>query len=183
MKKVLALAAMAATTAIACGDDGEMLEDMPEVEVPAGVTVSGPFEDGGSIQQRYTCDGANISPALSWSGDNGAHEYALIVTDPDAPNGTYVHWVLYGIKSSVTSIDEDAIPEGAIEGTNSSGHVGYTGPCPPEGDDPHRYDFTIYALDERVSERIGAEANAQELFNGIDCCVDSQGTLTGIYGR
>jgi Raf kinase inhibitor-like YbhB/YbcL family protein len=183
VKKVLALGAIAGTIAIACGDDGETLEELPDVQVPAGVTVSGPFENNGSIPQEYTCDGENISPALSWSGGDGAREYALIVTDPDAPNGTYVHWVMYGIESSVTSIDEDAIPEGAVEGTNSSGEVGYTGPCPPEGEDPHRYEFTIYALDEPVSERIGAEANAQELLIGIDCCVDSQGTLTGAYGR
>jgi Raf kinase inhibitor-like YbhB/YbcL family protein len=182
VKKVFTLAAIAVTVGIACGGDGETLEEA-NIEAPTGVTISGPFEDGGSIQQEYTCDAANISPAMSWSGDDGAREYALIVTDPDAPNGTYVHWVVYGIESSVTSVDEDAIPEGAVEGTNSSGRVGYTGPCPPEGDDPHRYEFTIYALDERVSDRIGAGVNAQELFNGIDCCVDSQGTLAGMYGR
>jgi Raf kinase inhibitor-like YbhB/YbcL family protein len=183
VKKLLALASIVVSIAIACGDDGETLEEEPDIQAPTGVTVSGPFEVNGTVQQKYTCDGANVSPALSWSGDNETREYALIVADPDAPDGTFVHWVMYGIEPSVDSIDEDAIPEGAVEGTNSSGDVGYTGPCPPPGDDPHRYEFTIYALDERVSEGLEAGASADELLSAIDCCVRSQGTLTGTYGR
>lgn len=180
--KVVALAAVA-MIAIACGDDGERLEQEPDIQAPAGITVSGPFEDGGSIPQEYTCDGANLSPALSWSGGGEASELALIVSDPDAPGGTFVHWVMFGIDSSVHSLEKDAVPRGAVEGTNSSGDVGYAGPCPPGGDDPHRYEFTIYALDEPVSERIEPGASAEELLSAIDCCVRSQGTLTGTYGR
>jgi phosphatidylethanolamine-binding protein (PEBP) family uncharacterized protein len=70
-----------------------------------------------------------------------------------------------------------------VEGTNSADAIGYTGPCPPEGDDPHRYEFTIYALDDRVSERLDAGASADELLDAIECCVMSRGTLIGTYGR
>lgn len=183
MKKVVALVAIAAVAVIGCGDDDGTLQEGPDIRAPAGITVTGPFEDADSIGREFTCDGQNVSPDLHWIATDEAREYALVVTDPDAPGGTYVHWLLYGIEPSIVSIDQDTIPAGAVEGTNSAGDVGYTGPCPPDGDDPHHYEFTIYALDDRVSERLDTGASADELLSAIECCVLSRGTLIGTYGR
>jgi Raf kinase inhibitor-like YbhB/YbcL family protein len=183
VRKVAALAAIIAAIAIGCSDDEGTLEEGTDIQAPADITISAPFEDNGSIQPEYTCDGENISPALSWTGGQDAAEFAVTMIDPDAPSGAFVHWVLYGIEPTVDSIEQGAPPPAALEGANSSGDVGYTGPCPPEGDDPHRYVFTVYALDEKVSDDLATGATADELLSAIECCVRSQGSLTGTYGR
>jgi Raf kinase inhibitor-like YbhB/YbcL family protein len=101
---------------------------------------------GATVPARFTCDGANVSPPLEWSGDDEASSYAIVVSDPDAPDGTFIHWVAFGIDPSVTSVDEGTAGRVATMGTNGFGDIGYGGPCPPEGDEPHRYRFTVYAL-------------------------------------
>lgn len=112
--------------------------------------TSSSFKEGESIPIKYTKQGQNISPALQWEpGPTSTKSFALIADDPDAPDGTWVHWIIINIPPTVTSIPEkfsiDTIP-GAMEGTNSWAVVGYGGPQPPAGK-PHRYYFKIYALD------------------------------------
>jgi Raf kinase inhibitor-like YbhB/YbcL family protein len=107
------------------------------------------FSDGGAIPSRYTCDGMNLSPHLSWSGaPAGTMSFALIVDDPDAPGGTFVHWVFFDIPAKL-----EALPEGptaaklGVAGINDFGKSAYGGPCPPKGRGSHRYFFKLSALD------------------------------------
>jgi Raf kinase inhibitor-like YbhB/YbcL family protein len=107
------------------------------------------FADGSAVPVRHTCDGENLSPRLTWSGaPDTTRAFALIVDDPDAPRGTFTHWVLYDIPPETTELAE-GIQGGSIgiSGTNSFGKTGYGGPCPPPGDEAHRYRFTLHALD------------------------------------
>jgi Raf kinase inhibitor-like YbhB/YbcL family protein len=108
------------------------------------------FKAYGPIDARYTCEGEDISPALSWSGvHEDARSLALIVDDPDAPRGGWVHWVVYNLPSALQGLPEasrtEMLPEGTLEGLNDWRRTGYGGPCPPMG--RHRYFFTLYALD------------------------------------
>ncbi len=118
----------------------------------AGFSIFSPvFSPGQPIPARFTCKGLNFSPALSWSNPpRGTKSFALICEDPDAPRGVFVHWVLYNIPSSVTEIPEGVsqtqqVPGIGTHGVNDFQHSGYDGPCPPPGN-PHRYFFTLYAL-------------------------------------
>jgi Raf kinase inhibitor-like YbhB/YbcL family protein len=104
------------------------------------------FAEGGWIPRLHTCAGADVSPSLEWAGEpNGTRGFALMVDDPDAPAGTWIHWLLYDIPASVHTLAQGARNVGVM-GTNSFGRLGYGGPCPPAGD-PHRYYFRLYALD------------------------------------
>jgi len=128
------------------------------------------FADHGSIPKRYTCEGEDVSPPLSWSGvPPGTRSLALIVDDPDAPDPrapqrTYVHWVLYNIPPDATDIEENDqkndVPKGALPGRNDWGKTGYGGPCPPIG--RHRYFFKLYALDTVLPD-LGKPTKAQLL--------------------
>lgn len=118
------------------------------------------FRQGGAIPRRYTCDGEDLSPPLRWTGaPDKARSFALIVDDPDAPDPAapkrvYVHWVLYDLPTSITSIAEDgeeaAVNAGARQGKNDWSRTGYGGPCPPIG--RHRYFFKLYALDAMLGD-------------------------------
>lgn len=104
------------------------------------------FNPGESIPQKYTCQGDDISPALFWENPPPkTQSFVLIMDDPDAPNGLWVHWVVFNIPSTIRNLMEGELPPYAINGKNSWGNVGYQGPCPPQ--DIHRYFFKIYALD------------------------------------
>ena len=107
------------------------------------------FPEGGAIPPKYTCDGQNISPAIEWSGvPPQAKSLALILDDPDAPGGTFTHWLLYGIPPSTNSLAEGYHPSApAAAAINDFGKSGYGGPCPPKGHGPHRYNFHFFALD------------------------------------
>jgi len=111
---------------------------------------SSAFAEGDTIPSTYTCDGNDVSPPLNWDGaPSDAASMVLIADDPDAPGGTWVHWVAYNIPAATTELPEaaspDGLPAGAMEGLNDWGELGYGGPCPPEGS--HRYFFRLYALD------------------------------------
>jgi Raf kinase inhibitor-like YbhB/YbcL family protein len=118
------------------------------------------FPSGGSIPKKFTCDGPDVSPALSWNEPPaGAQAFALIMDDPDAPAGTWVHWVLYDLPSSTRSLPEDVakdaeLSSGARQGRNDFGKLGYGGPCPPRGA-THRYFFKLYALDSKTNLKPG----------------------------
>lgn len=107
------------------------------------------FPEGAAIPALHTCQGADLSPAIEWSGaPSGAKSFALIVDDPDAPGGTWNHWLLFNIPASVHAVAQGSKPgQFGDSGTNDFGKPGYNGPCPPKGGGAHRYYFTLYALD------------------------------------
>lgn len=114
------------------------------------------FPPGGEIPSKYTCSGADVSPALSWNDPPaGTQSFALIADDPDAPVGTWVHWVAYDLPASARQLPEglpktEAIAGGGVQGQNDFRKTGYGGPCPPPGK-PHRYYFKLYALDSKLN--------------------------------
>ena len=124
--------------------------------------TSDAFSNGQSIPAKYSCVGRNVSPALAWTEPPaGTQSFALIVDDPDAPMGTWVHWVLFNIPAERRALPEELPvtgknidPKAIFVGTNSSGNIGYDGPCPPSG--THRYFFKLYALDTMISLLPGA---------------------------
>jgi Raf kinase inhibitor-like YbhB/YbcL family protein len=183
VKATLAVVGLGALLVASACDDGETLEGEPRIEAPQEVRLEGPWADGAEIHKDFTCDGDGVSPGLSWTAVEGVEEYALMMTDPDAPDGTFVHWVVFAIPGTVTEIDEGRIPEGAKVGSTSFGDEGYGGPCPPEGDDPHRYELTLYALERGPEDELEAGASADDVLESIECCVSATGTLTGTYGR
>ena len=118
------------------------------------------FQDGGEIPQKYTCDGEDLSPALEWSSvPDEAMTLALILDDPDAGDGTWVHWILYNVPAHILEIPDNLPREGQLEsgimqGLNDFQNIGYGGPCPPSG--IHRYVFKLYALDKELELQPGA---------------------------
>jgi Raf kinase inhibitor-like YbhB/YbcL family protein len=128
---------------------------------------SNAFQNEGNIPPRFTCEGSNISPELTWSGaPHGTRSFALVVHDPDAPRaGGYTHWLVFNIPASITHIAENApkqanLPGGGVQGRNDGGSVGYTGPCPPSG--THRYYFRLYAVDKELELKDGADKASLE---------------------
>jgi Raf kinase inhibitor-like YbhB/YbcL family protein len=144
------------------------------------------FQEGGTVPQTFTCDGKDSSPQLEWSGvPASAKSLALICDDPDAPRGTWVHWVLFNIPTSANGLPE-AVPmqknlqDGSIQGTNDFGKIGYGGPCPPPGK-PHRYFFKLYALDTTLGLDPGA--TKKQLESAMKGHILAEGQLMGTYGR
>jgi Raf kinase inhibitor-like YbhB/YbcL family protein len=115
----------------------------------------------GQIPAKYTCNGAGVSPQLAWTAPPaGTASFALLVTDPDAPRGTFVHWVLYDLPAGARALPEGLpnqgqLADGSRQGRNDFGNIGYGGPCPP-GHTPHHYVFTLYALNTRLNLPVGA---------------------------
>jgi hypothetical protein len=155
----------------ACGDESVT---PPAPDAPASITVtSRTFAEGRPIPADNTCRGAGEPPALAWTGvPPAATSLALVVDDPDAPGGTYVHWVLYDLQPKDGTLAGPA-PSGAREAANSDGDEGWTPPCPPSG--THHYRFTVYALDGAVSGD-----STQEVLDDIDRWAIASGTLTGV---
>ena len=142
------------------------------------------FDDGGSIPKRYTCDGDDSSPALQWADEpRGVQSFALIMDDPDAPGGTWTHWLLWDIPAHVHSLPEDFRP-GALgeSGKNDFGRPGYGGPCPPKGHGVHHYHFTLYTLDRPVLG-LPAGSKRHDLDRALKGRVVAQAKYTGLYGR
>ncbi len=143
------------------------------------------FEDGGLIPARYTCDGTDISPPLRWETvPEGTKTIALICDDPDAPMGTWVHWVLFNLPAETGDLAENIPSEGTLpnqaqQGTSDFGRIGYGGPCPPSG--THRYFFKIYALDTQIE--LAAGADKRQLLKAIEGHILAQGQLIGKYKR
>jgi Raf kinase inhibitor-like YbhB/YbcL family protein len=144
------------------------------------LVVSSPaFADAGDIPRRYTCDGEDVSPPLSLqSVPTGTVELALLMTDPDAPSGNFVHWVGWGIDPARGALAEGEEPPGV--GTNGFGRRGYGGPCPPQGES-HRYVFAAFALSRRLD--LAAGASADDLRRAITDSVLDEGRLVGRYAR
>lgn len=142
--------------------------------------------DGGMVPKQFTCDGRSISPALAWEkAPAGTRSFAVIVRDPDAPGGTFIHWVIYDLPPEVPGVMQGIaakaqLPDGSMQGLNSDKGVGYYGPCPPAGK-PHRYVFTVYAVDEMLSAPPGA--SEEEVMRAMRGHVLAEGRLTARYGR
>lgn len=146
-------------------------------EPPAApLRIVAPWPEGARIPVRHTCDGENVSPALTWTDvPDGTAELALTLTDLDAPS--YVHWVVYGIAPEVTGAAEGTVPDGAIVRTNSAGSVGYAGPCPPDGE-THRYLFTVHALNQQVEP--ADETDAVEIVELLQLISIDQSSVSGV---
>lgn len=153
----------------------------PQKEGAMTITISSnAFAANSPIPKRYTCDGENLSPALSWQNvPDGTQSLVLIMDDPDAPIGTFVHWVLYNIPAGTTELSEGVKGIG-VEGLNDFGKLGYGGPCPPRGSN-HRYFFKIYALDTQLSLGGGAKKSVVE--KAMSGHILARGELVGRYGR
>jgi hypothetical protein len=144
------------------------------------------FAPGSEIPTRYTCSGPDLSPPLSWTdAPTGTQALALIVDDPDAPGGTFTHWLVYGLLPGQKELREDVpkddrTPDGALQGRNDFGKAGYGGPCPPPGK-PHRYVFTLFALDRRLQLKPGV--GRAELENAMRGHILGEAKLMGNFHR
>ncbi|MGW7382868.1 YbhB/YbcL family Raf kinase inhibitor-like protein [Streptomyces sp. NPDC054794] len=184
MRRSFVIAVVVAGMGLAsgCGDGGGGTSaPTPTAAHAVGVT-SPAFTDGGTIPRRYTCDGEDVSPPLAFSGvpaDTAA--LALLVEDPDAPHGTFTHWVAWGIDPHTTALTTGQTPPGATQGRNGFRKSGYGGPCPPKGDKPHRYVFSVYASDRPLG--LAADATPDDVRRALSGHTLATGTLTGRYGR
>lgn len=144
------------------------------------------FQAGGAIPKEFTCEGPDQSPALKWGEpQQGTRSFALIVDDPDAPAGTWVHWVAYNLPASLRGLPQgvpktEKIDGGGLQGMNDFRKIGYGGPCPPPGK-PHRYMFKLYALDTELNLKPGSKkADVERAMQGH---VLASGELMGTYSR
>ena len=143
------------------------------------------FEAGGMIPAKYTCDGLDVSPPLRWADPPaGTKTFALIADDPDAPVGTWVHWVLWNIPTDASGLDENlpktaSLPSGAQQGTTDFRRIGYGGPCPPSG--THRYFFKLYALDTILE--LPSSTTKRDLEGAMQGHILGQAELMGQYRR
>ena len=164
--------------------------DNPEIEAKEEgimeITITSPaFDDGGMIPLKYTADGSNVSPPLVWSSvPEGTKSFALICDDPDAPMGTWVHWVLYNLPANITELPEnvppgETPPTGGQHGVTDFGSTGYGGPAPPSG--THRYFFKLYALDTEL--QLTGAVNKDSLLKAMEGHILAQGQLIGRYER
>jgi len=171
---------------VACaGNDNRNAVKEEKIAMPIQLTSSD-FAEGRPIPEKYTCDGADISPPLKWTNiPQGAKSLALVCDDPDAPAGTWVHWVLYELPPAVTEMPEgvpttETIFNGAKQGVNDFKRIGYGGLCPPRGG-PHRYFFKLYALDAEL--QLKAKATKKDLLRAMEGHILAEGQLMGTYKR
>ncbi len=177
-----------ADTGVAAATPAAAPADAPqEGSTVAWQLTSSAFAHGKQIPKQHTADGEDVSPALAWTPPpEGTQQLALLCDDPDAPVGTWNHWVAYGLAPTLT-----ALPQGGaktptvatpalLQGKNSFGKVGYNGPAPPPGK-PHRYQFTLYALKQKLSLQPGA--SRQQLLDAMEGSVIARTMLEGLYGR
>jgi Raf kinase inhibitor-like YbhB/YbcL family protein len=153
-----------------------------EAEDAETITVSSPtISEGRKIPVEFTCDGADVPPDLSWDEVPAeTAEIVIVVDDPDAPGGTFTHWTVWGVDPAGRLVGDDP-PSDAAQGSNDFGGVGYQGPCPPEGDDPHRYRFRVVALDSHLDLPEGA--GPDEVSEAMEGRVVGAGELTASYSR
>ncbi len=144
------------------------------------------FRDGNPIPMPFTCKGENRSPPLAWSGaPAGTAAFALLMTDPDAPGGEFLHWMVFNLPASISRLDAGQpnnfkLTNGAVQGVNDFGRPGYGGPCPPPGR-AHRYVFQLFALDRCVEPR--TIVRAADLHRAMEGRILARATLTGVFRR
>ncbi|MFF7403667.1 YbhB/YbcL family Raf kinase inhibitor-like protein [Streptomyces murinus] len=211
MRKSLVMAAVVLIAVTGCGGGtGDTTgaaspTDKADTRAPVAhhLTVTSPaYRDGGTVPRRFTCDGADVSPPIDLSGvPAGTRSLAVTVRDLDAPGGTFTHWLIRDIAANTRRLSAGAHARGAVEGRNSFGRTGYSGPCPPHGDRPHRYVLTVYATDRRpllspgtspgaspdtspgASPDASSGASLDDLRRALSGHTLATGTLTGRYGR
>lgn len=151
------------------------------MSVPQVIVVkSTAFADGEPLASRFTCDGAGEVPPLTWEGVPGsAQAVALVVDDPDAPSGTFTHWVVVDMPPSTSRLEAPGLPRGAVQAKNSGGRASYFPPCPPSG--IHHYRFTVYALARPTGLAEGAPLD--QALRAVEGNAVAQGRLTGTYER
>jgi len=148
---------------------------------------SSAFFIGNTIPFKYTCDGDNISPPIHWEAPpQGTNSFALILDDLDAPNGTFTHWVVYNLPADTRELPEGVtnrpkLPNGAMQGKNSFGQLGFGGPCPPENDGTHRYFFKVFALDQSLNLLPGA--SKEQVMAAMEGHVLDAAEVMGRYAR
>ncbi len=147
--------------------------------------LSSAFDEGAMILEKYTCDDIDISPPIKWSSiPEGTKTFAIICDDPDAPMGTWVHWVIYNLPADINELSEniplsEILTNGTKQGRNDFGKIGYGGPCPPGG--THRYYFKVYALSKKLMVESGITKS--ELLKAMEGHILSEGKLMGRYKR
>lgn len=170
---------LAAWVLAGCGGGGDKIQG-PTPSAPGRMVLRSPeFSDGQEIPKAFTCDGRGTSPPLRWSAPpKGTRSVALMVTDPNAPGGTFVHWTAWDIPPNRVALADGAKPP--VEGANSGGDTGWTPPCPPGGK-PHRYVFSVYAL--RAPLTLSSGASPADVRDVVAREAIARGTLTGLFGR
>jgi len=192
LQHALQFAAWIALTALAgCEREKSTTAPVPKGGVPMTLRIESPaFKANQPIPKRYTGDGDDVSPPLTFSDlPENTRELALIVDDPDAPTPQpWVHWVIYKIPAGVTSLPEGvktdakpAVPAGSLQGENSWGTIGYRGPAPPKGHGVHHYHFKLYALDRELSVKAGLDKEG--LLKAMQGHILAEGELVGTYQR
>lgn len=177
-RRVFILAAVSAL--LFCSYSQTIGGEIMDIEI-----TSSAFEDGEMIPSKYACDGADVSPPLQWGAvPEGTKSIALISDDPDAPMGTWVHWVIFDIPAETKELEEniprdETLPNGAVQGMSDFGRIGYGGPCPPSG--THRYFFKIYALDVKLD--LASGVRKRELLDAMEGHILGEGQLIGKYKR
>ncbi|WP_455245470.1 YbhB/YbcL family Raf kinase inhibitor-like protein [Petrachloros mirabilis] len=150
------------------------------------ILISSAFKEGETIPQQYTCAGRDVSPPLHWSvPPAGTRSYVIIADDPDAPAGTWVHWVIYNVPLDLRGLSEgvptdEQVLDGALQGMNDFKRVGYGGPCPPPGM-PHRYLFKLYALDKVID--LKPRATKAQVLDACKGHILAEAQLMARYGR
>ena len=184
LARQFALGAVLVLALASCGlgSSSDEADELDSSDVSATITVTSPaFGADSPIPERYSCAGDDVSPPVEWTGvPEQAAEVAIVVDDPDAPGGTFVHWVVVGIDPATTGFDEGEVPEGAVQISNSADKERWSGPCPPEGP-AHHYRFTVYALDEPSGLEEGADPD--EVFASIREHAVARGRLTATFER
>lgn len=180
------LKAFAILIALSAGCHGAPKPELGADKPPLQLN-SASFPANRRIPSALTCDGANTSPALTWSSaPAGTKSFALILDDPDAPGGgAFVHWVLYNLPATAESLPasepkQDQLADGSRQGKNDFGEIGYGGPCPP-GHTPHHYRFVLYAVDTPLN--LPAGATKQQVEDALKGHIVARGRLVGVYSR
>ncbi len=184
LKKIAVLTAVTMLLICSCKSraGNEPKEGGAKMEIKITSSV---FKNDGLIPSKYTCDGEDVSPPLQWEAlPQGTQSIALICDDPDAPMGTFVHWVLFNLPAGVKKLAENipagkTLDNGASQGITDFGRIGYGGPCPPSG--THRYFFKIYALDTELD--LPAGSRKSQLLKAMEGHILAQGQLVGKYKR
>ena len=181
----LTLVMLASLIAAGCSSKNGPGSSTP-TPTPGWNLQSSAVKDGQPIDRKHTCDGDDLSPPLAWSTiPSGAKSLALVVDDPDAPSGTFTHWLLWGMGPDRTSLPEGLPKQAEVaavgrQGTSGFGKVGYGGPCPPTGS-PHRYRFKLYGLSGQLD--LAAGAGRDDLDKAISGHVVAYAIVTGTYRR
>jgi Raf kinase inhibitor-like YbhB/YbcL family protein len=183
---ILLLVTSCSGTDVEPGTEAEINAEEDTTTPEELILSSAAFAEGEDIPTRYTCDGEDISPQLTWNNvPAGTQSFALIMDDPDAPGGVFTHWVIFDLPADVRHLPEavpagEELDNGARHGLNSFGEISYSGPCPPSGP-AHRYQFTLYALDTTLN--LPAAASKQQVLDAMQGHILASVTFTGLYQR